>query len=392
MKITSVEVFELKYQYDEEHIVSDALGTSTGRQGLLIKITNNDGLYGVGEAWSYGSPTRIQRAIIEDQLAPTLIGEDPTNIQQLYQRMYWRTIAHGRRGLVMGAISGLDIALWDLLGKIAKLPIYKLLGAHSNVIPSYACGGFYSKNKSFEGLKKEIHSWLDKGYQVFKIKVGRDFGMDALPFKYVANKDNCVSFEEDLERVELLRSMVGNKKIIIDFNASWDAMTMKSVVEKFKELNIDCIEEPFQFEDTDSYNQLRQYFPTTQLMGFETEQNPYNFSKFIDNDVIDIIEPDVGWCGGITAVNKIAHEAEAHFKPVSMHSFGSAVHFAASLQIAATMPNLFPIESETNFNPLRSEILKNNFVTDNKMNFILSDKPGLGIDVDWNQVKKFQKK
>lgn len=391
MKITSVDLFELKFQYDDKDVISDALSTSAGRQGLLIKISADNGQYGVGEAWSYGNPTRVQRAIIEDQLAPMLIGQDPTNIEQLFQTMYWRTIAHGRRGIEMGAISGVDIALWDLLGKIANLPIYKLLGGHSNVIPAYACGGFYAKDKGMDGLRNEIQGWIDDGYQVFKIKVGRNNDNAALPIKYVANQANSIGLDEDLKRVELLRQMVGDKKIIIDFNASWDAMTMKLAAPRLQEARVDVIEEPFQFEDVQAYRELKQYLPNTQVMGFETEQNEFNFKHFIENGTVDIVEPDVGWCGGISTVKKIAPVAETNFKAVSMHSFGSAVHFAASLQLAAAMPNVFPIESETNFNPLRSDILQSPFTTDEHMNFILSDQPGLGIDIDWDKVAKYQK-
>lgn len=391
MKITSVDLYELKYKYNKKLVMNDALGTSKARQGLLIRIETDSNIYGIGEAWSYGSPTRIQKAIIEDQLVPILIGQDPTKIEWLFQKMYWRTIAHGRRGLIMGAISGLDIALWDILGKVANMPIYKLLGGHSNIIPSYACGGFYSNSKSKEDLKDEISGWLNRGYQLFKIKVGRDSGIDSLPLKYVQDYPDSISLDEDLERVTILRKMIGNKKIIIDLNAAWNSETMKYCIDSFADAKVDCIEEPFQFEDINAYQELRKYYPKGLIMGFETEQNPFNFAKYIDKNMVDIVEPDIGWAGGFTTTKKIANEAEVHFKMVSMHSFGSAVHFAASLQMAAAVPNVFPIESEENYNPLRSDILQEGFKTDNHMNYILSDKPGLGINVDWKKVEKYKK-
>lgn len=392
MKIVSIKLFELKYQYEKDLIVSDALATSTARQGLLLKINTDDGYYGIGEAWGYGNPTRIQRAIIEDQLTPMLIGEDPTKIEYLFQKMYWRTIAHGRRGIVMGAISGIDIALWDLLGKIAGLPVYKLLGGHNPKVSSYACGGFYANSKGVDGLRKEIQGWIDKGYQAFKIKVGRNNDNPALPIRYVANRNNAVSLDEDLTRVELLREMVGDKTIIVDFNASWDTATMKRAAKRLEAAQVNVIEEPYQFEDNNAYQELRTICPSAQIMGFETEQNEFNFSKIIDNNEVDILEPDIGWCGGFSTVKKIAYEAEAHFKPVSMHSFGSAIHFAASLQMAAALSNTFPIESETNFNPLRSDIMKVPFKIDKKMNFYASENPGLGIEIDWNKVATYQVK
>lgn len=150
MKITGVKTYQLKYQYSDNCVFSDAMGTNPARQALLVKVETNTDLYGIGEAWSYGSPANIQGAIIKEQLEPILVNQDPTNIEQLYQKMYWRTIAHGRRGLVEGAISGIDIALWDLFGKICKMPVYKLLGGHTNKVSSYASGGFYFHTNEYD--------------------------------------------------------------------------------------------------------------------------------------------------------------------------------------------------------------------------------------------------
>ena len=112
--------------------MSDALSVCTARQALLVKIETDTELYGIGEAFCYGSPLRVGRSIVEEQLAPMLIGQDPEQIENLWQTMYWRTIANGRRGVVMAAVSGIDIALWDLLGKMLKAPISTLLGRHGN--------------------------------------------------------------------------------------------------------------------------------------------------------------------------------------------------------------------------------------------------------------------
>lgn len=392
MKITDIKTYELKYIYKKEQIFSDALGTSPARQGLLIKIETDDPeIYGVGEAWSYGSPTRIQKAIIEDQLKPVLVNQDPTAIEPLYQKMYWQTIAHGRRGLIMGAISGIDIALWDILGKVCGLPIYKLLGGHSNVVPSYASGGFFVSKDNKGTLETALKNWVDRGYQVYKIKIGRDRDVPTLPLKYMKNSSGSTTLEEDLHRIEMLRQIAGNKKIIVDINAAWNTEVMNFCIDRLKEIKVDCIEEPYPFENVSAYKRLREVYPETLIMGFETDQNIFNFSKFIEEDIVDIVEPDIGWVGGFTATRKIASIAEAHYKTVSMHSFGSAVHFAASLQMAAAIPNVYPVESEENFNPLRSDITKEGFITDDKMNFIVSDKPGLGIEIDWNKVKKYKK-
>lgn len=393
MKITNIKTYQLKCKYKKENIFSDAMGTNPARQALLIKIETDSDIYGVGEAWSYGSPTSIQNEIIQKQLSPILLNEDPTEIESLYQKMYWRTIAHGRRGLILGAISGIDIALWDILGKVANMPIYKLLGGHSRIVPSYASGGFYFHTDSYS-LESEIKNWKQKGYQTYKIKIGRDIGQDGTPCKYAADRSASVTLNEDIDRIALLRKIVGkDKRIIVDVNSAWTPEIFNSVVDRLKKIKLNCIEEPYPFENIEGYQKLHEVFPEVSIMGFEGEQNIFNYSKITDSYFLDILEPDIGWCGGFTATKKIAAEAEAHYKRVSMHSFGSAVHFAASLQMAAAIPNAYPVEAEVNYNPLRSDILKKPFKTDEHMNYILSsDKPGLGIDLDWNKIKSFEVK
>lgn len=391
MKITAIKTYQLKYKYDKDKVFSDAMGTNSGRQALIIKIETDSDIYGVGEAWGYGSPTQIQAEIIRKQFKPMLIGEDPTNIERLYQKMYWRTIAHGRRGLILGAISGIDIALWDLLGKKCQMPIYKLLGGNSNIISSYASGGFYFHTNKYS-LEKAVKEWIKKGYQTYKIKVGRDNDVDGNPCKYSADHSASVTLDEDIKRITLLRQLVGpDKRIIIDCNSAWTTEIFNLVVNRLKEINLTCLEEPYPFENQEGYKKIHEVFPQLEIMGFEGEQNIFNFSKTTDSHFLDILEPDIGWCGGFTATKKIAAEAEAHFKKVSMHSFGSAVHFAASLQMAAAIPNAYPVEDEVNYNPLRTNIIKEPFKTDQHMNYILSsDKPGLGIDLDWTKIKKYE--
>ena len=119
MKITAIRGIMLRCTCSP---ISDALSTSTARQALLVKIETDAGLYGIGEAFTYGAPLKIMKYLVEEQLGPMLIGQDPTEIEKHWNTMYWRTIAHGRRSMTMGAMSGIDIALWDLLGKAAHMP------------------------------------------------------------------------------------------------------------------------------------------------------------------------------------------------------------------------------------------------------------------------------
>lgn len=387
MKITDVKTILLKWKCS---LMSDAISPNTVRQALLVKVETDSGLYGIGEAFCYGSPLHVGKAIIEEQLAPHIIGEDPENIEMLWQRMYWRTIANGRRGVVMACISGIDIALWDILGKSLHRPISVLLGKHQDKIPSYASGGFYAPEKDLDKFREEMERYVSKGYEAIKIKIGRnpDMGLNAI--RYMANKDFGVSYEEDMKRISIAREVLGEGKFLAaDINAAWTSQKVLQSIEDFKKAGLDCLEEPIVFEDREGCQKIAA-MPDMLLMGFETEQGCKNFARLINDNMVDIVQPDIGWGGGISELKKIGALAMAASKPVSLHSFGSAVHFAASLQLAASFGNTFPIESEENENALKTGITKSPFESDEHMNFYVPEGDGLGIDLDWDAIEKYR--
>ena len=153
MKITSVTGILLRVPCSP---ISDALTTSAARQAMLVRIETDAGFFGIGEAFSFGAPLSAMKAVLDLQIAPSLVGEDPTESERLWNTLYWRTIANGRRSMTMAVISGVDIALWDILGKACHQPISRLLGAYSDRVPSYASGGFYAPGKDLDGLRREI--------------------------------------------------------------------------------------------------------------------------------------------------------------------------------------------------------------------------------------------
>ena len=370
--------------------MSDAISPNTKRQALLVKVETDSGLYGIGEAFCYGSPLHAGKVIIEEQLTPYLIGQDPENIELLWQTMYWRTIANGRRGILMACISGIDIALWDLLGKSVHKPISVLLGKHLDKIPAYASGGFYAPGKDKDAFRREMEGYVARGFQAIKIKIGRNPEMPLNALRYMANKDFGVSYEEDMRRIAIAREVLGKGKFLAaDINASWTSNQVISSIKDFKDAGLDCLEEPIVFEDREGCQKLTA-MPDIQLMGFETEQGCKNFGKLLRDNMVDIVQPDIGWGGGISELRKIGALAMAYDKPISLHSFGSAVHFAASLQLAATFGNTWYIESEENPNLLKTGITTKPFETDNKMNFYVPEGDGLGVELDWDAVATLQ--
>ncbi|MDO4268987.1 MAG: hypothetical protein Q4C73_10985 [Eubacteriales bacterium] len=169
MKITDVKTIRLKYTYPSA--IADGCGCCGARTAFLIKVETDTGLYGLGESATFGASLTAMAAIVEEQLKPLLVGEDPSSTGRLWQKMLWNNWAGGRRGLVMGALSGIDIALWDLKGKMAGMPVSRLLGAVNDKVQGYASAGFYAREKSMDDLKREMEGYLDRGYTAFKMKV-----------------------------------------------------------------------------------------------------------------------------------------------------------------------------------------------------------------------------
>ena len=385
MKITAVKAIGLRWECP---VMSDSMSVCKARQALWVKVETDTEIYGIGEAFCYGSPLIIAKYIVEEQLAPAILGEDPTEIERLWQRMYWRNVPNGRTGLVMGCISGIDIALWDILGNVAGMPVSKLLGAHSERIPAYASGGFYAPGKDLDGLKREIEGYKEKGYQDIKIKIGRNPEMAGNAVNYTASTEFSVCYEKDIERLETVRKIMGKQgRLAADTNAAWPVEAVLSAAKDFHEAGLNWLEEPILFEDEDGLKQLRTELLDISIMGYETTQGCKNFMRLMKENAMDIVQPDVGWGGGISELRKIGLTAQGFSKPVSLHSFGSCVHFAASLQLAASFPNTEAIESEENQNFLKTGILKEPFDHDEHMNFFVPQRPGLGIEIDWEKAE-----
>src|SRR6266852_2899615 len=169
MKIAAIRTIALSCPVDPPY--ASAAGVQSRRGGLLVEVETDEGIVGIGEAGLGGGATAT---VIDKDLAPMLIGQDPLLIEGLWQRMFARTRQYGRRGVVMQAISGVDIALWDIAGKVAKLPVYKLLGACRDRVEAYASGGFYQEGKGVDGIAGEAEGYRARGFKGMKLKIGRN--------------------------------------------------------------------------------------------------------------------------------------------------------------------------------------------------------------------------
>lgn len=388
MKITDIKTICLKYPY--ESFIADGNSVCFGRGALLILIETDTEIIGLGECATFGASMSAMADIVEHQLKGLLIGQNPLDIERLWETMVWSNFANGRRGIVMGAISGIDIALWDIAGKAAGLPLYRLLGANSDQVKGYASAGFYAPDKDIDSLKKEMEGYIKKGYTAFKMKVGRRANNISMPHRYVKKGDFLLSFEEDMARVKAVRETIGwEYPLMLDMNCTWQVDEVLAAESYFDEYKIYWIEEPARSDDVEGYSKMAAGLKRTLVAGCESEQGLARYRELLDKKALDVVQANLGWSGGFTECRRIAALSLAYDKLFTPHTFFSAVLTAANVHFAASLPNVPFIESEENYNPLRTELLKEPIECDSKMNYLVPQKPGLGVELNMDVVEQY---
>jgi L-alanine-DL-glutamate epimerase-like enolase superfamily enzyme len=386
MKITDIRTIPLSYRCEPPY--GSAGGMQAARGALLVEIETDGGVIGIGEAGVGGGSTRD---VIDKQLRPMLLGADPLLIEELWQRMFARTRQFGRRGVVMNALSGIDIALWDIAGKIARMPLYRLLGACRDRVEAYASGGFYQEGKGIDELAAEAEGYRARGFTGMKMKIGRNPSTQTHLRHLAAHSEMCeVEPEEDIARVAAVRKVLGpNAKLMADVNCAWSpamAIEMGRALEPYR---LYWLEEPVATDDIDGSARVAAALATP-IAGYETEVGLYGFRELITRGAVDIVQPDLAWSGGFSECRRIAALAQAHHLMVAPHSFAGAVLLAASLHFAASIPNALALEFDQNPNGLRDELLKEPFAIDRDGMMRLPERPGLGIDLDPAAVARYR--
>ena len=379
MKISQIDVYVLKTPLEQAFASSQArIGQ---RAATLVRITTDDGLVGWGEAFTQGpEPPEIAAAAIEHALKPWLLGRDPLDIQVLWHEMYNRTRDYGRKGSVVSAISGIDLALWDLAGHFYGQPVHRLLGgAVRRRIQPYATG-FFRINGPGEAdrLAAEALAHRDAGFTAMKVKLG--FGL-----------------RDDLEVMQAIAEALADDSIelMVDVNHAYGRAEALQLGRALEPLNLRWLEEPIVPEDIDGYAELRSRL-SIPIAGGENEHTAFGYYPLIRAGGLDIAQPDVGSCGGISAARDITAIAHAAGVAVNPHVWGSAVSQAASIQFIAALPvthaRLFPaepiLEYDQSTHPFRQELITRPWQLVDGM-IEVSDAPGLGIEVREDIVEQY---
>lgn len=387
MKITKIECIPL--QYTAKAIYINGFGKNNIRSVLIVKVYTDSGIVGIGESAAFGGPYVSTKTVIEQELAPRVIGEDPLCIEHIWHKLMFQGYHHSRGGIYVAAVSGIDIALWDILGKVCGQPVYKLLGGYRSRVEVYACGGFYEIGKDNSALCREMTGYVESGLRAVKMKIGRTFTPLSLREMSDQPELETYSVEDDIARVEAVQKAVGSSiKVMVDANANWAYPDALKAGRAFDEMGIYLFEEPIR---TDNYKGLARLCDklNIRIAGYETETLLSNMAMMIDSDCMDVVQSDICWCGGLTASRKIAGMADTKYKEYMPHCFVSGIGMMASVHLACGIANAEMCELDMSDTPFLNELLATPLKRDGC--FVSPpDLPGLGIELREDTVEKYR--
>jgi L-alanine-DL-glutamate epimerase-like enolase superfamily enzyme len=355
-------------------------------EAMWVCVRTADGLEGWGEAAYWGGPRDITAAILIKELFPLIDGEDPNKIHLLWDRMYHKSFQHGRGGAVLAAMGAIDNALWDILGKRCNLPVVDIFGRARDTFVPYATAGFYAKNKSVQDLQAEFRGLKAKGFRAFKMKVGRQRREWARHWP----RPDVLTLEQDAERVLAVREAIGpDAYLMVDAQTEWDMHIAARFLKLVEPANLFFIEEPVSPDLAHQAAELRQHAGSVRIAGFETEYTRYAFRSLIVGNVVDIVQADPSWCGGLSEARRIAAMASAYGKLCVPHAFCSLPSLCAAAHLVCSIDNGFLVEWDSTGNPLIDQILPIESVINSDGEVPAPTTPGLGFTPDFEAMADY---
>ncbi len=389
MKVAKVEVFPLYVPLSKaieapisiphadriQHIVFG------GYRATIVRVTSDEGVVGIGECMTRLAPAALKKII--EEITPIVVGSDPLQPEATWELLYAAMMNRGHnRGFYIEAISGIDVALWDLRAKIYNQPLYMFLGGRQrDMIPSYA-SSLRMREKSV--VLDTAKQFLDMGFKSMKIKLGKD------PAAYKA----------DIRLVEDIRSAVGDDIMLtVDANCGYheDYKLALRVGRELEKLGIYWFEEPISPDNIYGYKYLADHLDMALAWG-ESSFTRYDFANMFMERCVDIVQPNPCRVGGLTEISKIAAMSQALHIPYAPHTGScSAVCLAVSLHIATALPHLLTFEvmrsdwSKEDHNPLRHDLLLEPYdaFENGFLHAPSPDKPGIGIELNEEILQKY---
>ncbi len=351
---------------------SDAMAGFRFHGWLIVEVFTDAGLVGIGNA---ALSPRVTKQIVDLYLKPLLIGKDPFDSEFLWQHMYRMTMAFGRKGAAMVAISAVDIAIWDLLGKAAKQPVFKLLGGRTKQkIPVYA-SRLYSQ--PLEQLAEEAQAYKSQGYRAMKLR----FGWGPV--------DGAAGMQKNVELVRTVREVVGDGiDVMADAYMGWTLDYARRMIPLLEQFQLRWLEEPVIPDDIHGYSALKA-LGRVPIAGGEHEHTIYGFRQLLEAKAVDYIQFDTNRVGGITQARKVQALAEAFSVPVVPHAGQMHNFHVVMASLNSPMAEFFPIVDVEIGNELFWYIFEGEPAPVDGSIDLRDDLPGLGVSVKEHALDQF---
>ena len=352
---------------------SDAMGSFRFHEWLICEIETDDGHIGIGNA---ALAPQLVKKTIDEYLKPLVIGEDPFDYAYIWEKMYRRTHAWGRRGLGMVAISAIDIAIWDILGKLTNKPVFKLLGGGTKEkIPVYA-SKLYSQ--PIKDLQNEAEKYKKQGFKMFKMRFGW------------GPKDGPEGMRKNIELVEAVREVIGDDTdLMLECYMGWNLDYSKRMIPKLVKFNPRWLEEPVIADDIHGYAELNN-MNAIPISGGEHEFNLFGFKQLLDLKAVSYIQYDNNRVGGFTIAQKINALAEAYQVPVIPHACQMHNYHLTMSNFNCPISEFFPVHDVEIGNELFYYIFEGDPAPIDGMIDLDDNVPGLGLKITDKYKSEFK--
>jgi len=370
LKITAITAIPLSFRLDQGKTVTMGIGSTTKRDTIIVRVETSEGITGYGEAHPGRSPGAVV-SLIHNTLAPMLIGMKATDVIGVWKRVHRMQLSsHGVGSGASLGLSGIDMALWDIRGKAAKMPLYELLGGSKRRLPAYA-GGISLGYQPRESLAEEAQEYVSRGYKAIKLRLGD-------------------SAKADIERVLHVRKVLGDDiDILTDANTAYTLADVRRVLPVLADIKAGWLEEPFACNDFSSYREAAKITSLVPIAAGENHYGRFEFAQLREAGAVQIWQPDLSKCGGITEGLAIAAMASAYRIPMHTHSSATGINHAATIHFMAAIENSGYFEAcVSHFNPLR-DMFGTTFEIGADGCVEPLDKPGIGLDIDESLFAKY---
>jgi L-alanine-DL-glutamate epimerase-like enolase superfamily enzyme len=363
MRITDVQAYPLSFRVPENEQVTLGIGRTVKRDTVVVKVETLDGLAGFGEAHHGRAPGSVAH-LVNTTLRQLVMGMDATDVVGVWSRIYKMQLgSHGMGAACSMAMSGLDMALWDIRAKAAGWPLYRLLGGRAKAIPAYA-GGIALGYQEPAELADEAAALTARGYRALKLRLGD-------------------SPARDVARVRAVRQALGPEvTILTDANTGYSLEDARRVLPALEECGVAWLEEPFPSHDYRSYARAASYSTVPLALG-ENTYTRFEFTRIIEDGVIDILQPDLSKTGGITEGLRIAALASSWKLPVHPHTSTTGINMAASIHFLCAVDNGGFFEADcSRANALRDELTTTPYEVGPDGCVQPREAPGIGVEID----------